>query len=262
MENKNQNIGNPLVAAAVAQNPTVQRFAIGLASLTVLGVGTYFGYKEYQKYRAKQVLRKGTKEVIQAVKLRAAMFTGSDFFPAGQSFFMSMLPDISFFNNTDERAVGKIASEITNWKQVQEDYSEMFFSELLSDLQSQLSSEEYKSFFAILNKDSEKDTNLQEQGRTTYAVGETIYAFKDGVISYDDINRTIKDDTWDMGEEIGVIKKTFALTRDGVKTGKYIYLVDKSWCAIVNCDIYVRHEDVDNVKRELNGIPNYKNLIP
>lgn len=251
-------LGNPAAVAVVASNPIVQKVLIAtLVGGLAIG-GAWFGWNAYKKNRARSVMRKGTKEVNQAIQLRSTMFRwGGGFAPSESSFFMDFLPKLTLPDGTDEEQVKQVALTITNWQQVQKDYHDMFFSELVVDLQKELTDEEYKAFFSILNKDAEKEENLLNSGSKYYKVGEMVYAFKDNIPVYSDRPMTTVYDKYAIGEEIGKVTQVFEISKGGVRTGVFKYEIDRSWCVNVkylsDCHVWAWHKDIDNVSRDLGS---------
>jgi hypothetical protein len=263
------NLGNPLAIAAGAQaansfvqNKTVQKVGKVVLIGGVSIVGIMFTRAQLRKSRARRVMRKGTPEVQQAINLRIAM-KGSNAFPSekGFNFFTSLptpfgvlwdLPD-----GTDEDLIYKTAAKISNWPQVQKDYKDIFYKELISDLRDELDNDELEQFYNVLNRLNTKDTDTATTTTSSgtkvnhYRVGELVYAVRDGVKDFLNEQLFTVDDTYDIGDEIGKITKVL------IKNGKVVYQLEHDGFCIPylkRCsDYYVRHEDVTNMDN-LSGL--------
>ena len=227
MNEKAENLGNPAAIATVGSqivsSPTVQKVAKVGGAILITAVLASVANKYYKIKKAKNTIRKGTKAVQQAIKLRTAMKRwGGGTFPHQSSILSSFIlgSNFSFPDGTDEDAIGDIAAEITDWVQVQKDYYSIFWTELLSDLQSELDSEEFSSFFAILNREEAVNDLLKETPKGHFSLGEEIFALNNGVKLYDDIGLNEVVDKYNAGEEIGDITKVAKN-----KKGEYLYQV-------------------------------------
>lgn len=85
-------------------------------------------------------------EVRQAMALRSAMN------PSGISWMMSM-------DTTDTSTVMNTAKTITNLDSVQKAYKNLYSSNLLDNIQNELSTSEYQKFLTIISSNKNKDTS-------------------------------------------------------------------------------------------------------
>lgn len=254
MAKTSKELGNPIAVATTAStiisNPTVQKAGKIVGVVAAGGLSIYFGRKFYLVQRAKNTLRKGTKEVQQAVQLRSAMMRwGGTTFPHQSSFLSSFVPSFTIPDGTDEKLIGQIASQITNWPQVQKDYYSIFWTELISDLQSELSTKEFDGFFSILNRVETTKEELKETAKGHYSVGEKIFANKLIVKAYDEKTLDSVIESYDIGEEIGTIVSVYKNPKGEIiyRLREWIY-PDSGWIPGLFY-IWVRGVDVTNNKK-------------
>lgn len=257
-----QNLGNPAAIMAttqLAQDKGVRRLAFFLIAGILAVPAIYFGNRELKKVKAKNIMASGTKSSEYAIRLRAAMKRwGGGFWSAEQSYVRDLLPTFSFpWDGTDEATVRKIAQDIVrekNWDKVMQDYSDMFFSELLPDLRSELSESSFNSFFGVLNKEQEKQQNIRQGGTAHFKAGDTVYAFSNNAPVYDSVHTAIVKDRYEVGERMGVITKVHRM----VPSGRYVYRLDQAWCVNVpymdRCSVFAKHDDIDITSREISGL--------
>ena len=121
-----------------------------------LGIGAAFfvGRKVYRNIREKRTERKFTEESQQALLLRSAIN------PSGASWLIWM-------DGTKEEAIFNIASQIINFRKVQQDYQNLYNHSLVKDLQKELKTDEYNKFMNIINSGSIQDSNVE--GDTSYS---------------------------------------------------------------------------------------------
>lgn len=117
----------------------IQKTAAWLG-LGALGLGITFlvGRRIVRNIRKKNSERKFTGEAQQAILIRSSIN------PSGVSWMMWM-------DGTKEEAIYKIASQVTNFRKVQQEYQNLFNSSLVGDLEKELSTDEYARFMNIIN---------------------------------------------------------------------------------------------------------------
>lgn len=255
MKTTNKNLGNPAAAAAaveIAKNPTFQKGVKIVGGGLLLVGGGLLARRFYKIQKSKKTIRKGTKAVQQAIKLRSAMKSwGGGTFPHQSSILSSFIFGSAGFtipDGTDEGAIGKVAAEITNWPLVQKEYNAIFWTELLGDLQSELSAEELNSFFAILNREETRDQEIKKTPHGHYSAGEVIYALNNRTKSYDEPALKNVMESYDAGEEIGEIKEVAKL-KDGTILYRLreFFIPGDSWLGVPGLYyIWLRHDDVTN----------------
>jgi hypothetical protein len=111
-----------------------------IIGLGALGVGiTYFiGKRIIKNIRKTSAERRFTQEGQQALLLRSALN------PTGVSWMMWM-------DGTKEKTILNVAAQITNFRKVQQEYQSLFNSSIVTDLQKELSPDEYTQFMNIIN---------------------------------------------------------------------------------------------------------------
>ena len=121
-----------------------QRILVGGA---VLGIGGFilyrFGKNIFENIQKNNVSGKAAEslEVQQATIIRSAIN------PSGISWMKS-------FDTTNASSVLATAAQITNFAEVQKAYKKLYADDLLVDLQSELSTDDYKKFMSIVNGSS------------------------------------------------------------------------------------------------------------
>ncbi len=132
-------------------------------TITFYGAASFLGYKfvlqpMLQKYRKKHEQQ----SILTDSNKQQATFFYNAMNPSG----ISWMRAIDF---TNEDMIYAAARKVTDWNAVQQTYSNLYSRNLLSDLQSELSSREYKTFMNILsfgkaNRDKH-NTNRSRRGK-------------------------------------------------------------------------------------------------
>jgi hypothetical protein len=119
--------------------------------LGALGAITLFlvGRKIIKNIRKTRSERKFTTEAQQAQLLRSAMN------PSGMSW-------LHWMDGTKEEAIYNIAYQITDFRKVQKEYTNMFDRSLVNDLQKELSVDEFQKFMNIINSGDYQDQSIND----------------------------------------------------------------------------------------------------
>jgi len=119
------------------------------------GTALVLGYK----FALQPAIRKFRKDYEQRNILTDSNKQQATFFynamnPSGISWMRS-------FDNTDEKMIYEAARKVTDWNAVQKSYMNLYSRNLLSDLQADLNTSEYKTFLRILSSGkASRDKNM------------------------------------------------------------------------------------------------------
>ena len=148
--NKSLQKTNPVKFKQVKDVDDLKRRAM---TIGFYGIAGFLGYKfllqpALEKYRKKheQNTLLDDPNKLQATVLYNAMN------PSGISWMRS-------FDKTNEDMIYEAARKITDWNAVQTTYRNLYTRDLLSDLQSELDTEEYQTFIKILNQSKGSGNN-------------------------------------------------------------------------------------------------------
>ncbi|MBT7825963.1 MAG: hypothetical protein HN600_05160 [Bacteroidetes bacterium] len=109
------------------------------------GLAGFLGYKfllqpQIQKYKQ----RKEQNDVVFNDNKRQATVLFNAMNPSGIKWMQA-------FDTTNEEMVYDAARRITNWNEVQTTYRNLYSKDLLNDLQNELTTKEFNTFFSLLN---------------------------------------------------------------------------------------------------------------
>lgn len=229
---KKNKLGNPAVALVAAEtavkvgsNKQVQAVAKNTFLVLALGVASYFGYKEYRKWVVKKYLIAHGHEpqVIAAMQMYKAMFSD---WTIPIPFSSITIP----YDGTNETVLYNIARTYGNFQEIATAYNKIFSSALMSDIRSELNSDEFQTFVANLNALA-ISTDVQNADFTAlnpYQVGETLFANDSNTImnvaEYNNGTYTkgAVYDKYSFAEKIGEIK--FVLINE--EEQRITYLID------------------------------------
>lgn len=115
----------------------------------VIGLGSFFLYKLGRKLIVNSRQRNEQKKLDDSPEVRQATLLRNAMNPSGYSWMMS-------FDNTSTDVVLETAKKITKLDDVMTAYRKLYDSDLLEDLQSELSTEEYQKFTTIIESNTGK----------------------------------------------------------------------------------------------------------
>lgn len=186
-----------------------QRILIGGV---VIGLGGYLAYKVGGSL-LKSINKNTTQsqagesvEIQQATVLRAAMN------PSGFSWMMS-------FDTTDNKTILSMATQIVKLEDVISAYRKLYDSDLLSDLQSELSAEDYKNFISVVSGNSSRKGGATQ----TYAQKTQPIVAKVELFVRSSPDASYHGAFYEVGENNNIIVKAKAGAFIGYATGKQAY---------------------------------------
>ncbi len=126
------------------------------------GLAGFFGYQfllqpQLEKYRQ----RKEQNDVVYNDNKRQATVLYNAMNPSGIKWMKS-------FDTTNEDMIYEAARKITNWNEVQTTYRNLYQRDLLSDLESELKTEELKTFYTILTNSSSGSSSTTSSTTKAY----------------------------------------------------------------------------------------------
>ncbi len=134
------------ITQAVQDNQSV------LIKGALIAGGIYLTYRVGKNLVAKVNKNNAQKNTDDKPEVRQAMSLRSSVNPSGYSWMKS-------FDTTNVSTVMEIAKTITNLDKVQKAYKDLYQDNLLDDLQSDLSTNEYEAFLNIIASNANKDTS-------------------------------------------------------------------------------------------------------
>ncbi|MBT3422931.1 MAG: hypothetical protein HOD63_01405 [Bacteroidetes bacterium] len=134
------------------------------------GLAGFLGYKfllqpQIQKYKQ----RKEQNDVVFNDNKRQATVLFNAMNPSGIKWMQA-------FDTTNEEMVYDAARRITNWNEVQTTYRNLYSKDLLNDLQNELTTKEFNTFFSLLNTNSSSSSNGSSTGKAYTKKGMLIVA--------------------------------------------------------------------------------------
>ncbi len=120
-----------------------------LVAGAVIGIGGFLTYKLVRMIYTKTRKLSANKLADDDPNVRAAMLMNTAMNPSGVSWMRS-------FDSTNEDAIFNIAKSITNLDAVIKAYRQLYDGDLMSDLQSELDTEDYQKFLSIVTTNSNK----------------------------------------------------------------------------------------------------------
>ena len=227
---KQKGLGNPALITAVASNPKALNTTLNTAKIAlgvvVVGFAGYFGWQQYKNWRRQKFVEEnGHKPDVQsALILRKAMVRLEFYVPFFGNF---NLPD-----GTDEDTLFAIAQKVSSFEDVVRAYKIIFDSNLVLDVQNELTGSEMISFYNALNAKADYNDH-QNQTQTPFLVGQDIKVLNSNgantykVIELNDGQNGVKAgealDYYEFDEVVGTILRVVR----GDISGKYYYIVDR-----------------------------------
>ncbi|MFH0895405.1 MAG: hypothetical protein V2A54_13295 [Bacteroidota bacterium] len=115
----------------------------------VIGIGGFLLYKLGKKFLNRNKEKEAQKQADDSPAVRQAMAFRSACNPSGISWMRS-------FDMTNDEAVFSTAKQVTNLDDVIKAYRNLYSSDLLSDLQSDLDTDEYQKFLTLVSSNPNK----------------------------------------------------------------------------------------------------------
>jgi hypothetical protein len=124
------------------------------------GLAGFLGYKfvlqpQIDKYRQ----RKEKNDIVYNDNKRQATVLYNAMNPSGIKWMKT-------FDTTNEEMVYDAARRITNWNEVQTTYRNLYSKDLLNDLQNELTTKEFNTFFSLLNTKNSSSSSSGSSGST------------------------------------------------------------------------------------------------
>ena len=155
MTKTNQNSISLLRPKQIQDTDDLKRRAM---TIGFYGLAGFLGYKfvlqpQIDKYRQ----RKEKNDIVYNDNKRQATVLYNAMNPSGIKWMKT-------FDTTNEDMIYEAARKITDWNEVQTTYRNLYKSDLLSDLESELKTNELKTFYSIISSSSGNSSNGSNSG--------------------------------------------------------------------------------------------------
>lgn len=132
-----------------------------LLTIGFYGAAGFLGYRFLLKPAIENMRKKREQgQMLSDPNRRQASVLYNAMNPSGVSWMRSM-------DTTNEKLIYDAARKITNWNAVQTAYRNLYSRDLLSDLQSELDSEEYQTLLRILAEGKSSNSNVSANSQST-----------------------------------------------------------------------------------------------
>ncbi len=175
----------------------------------VVGLGSFILYKVIRKIIAKAKQGNTEKKLDDSPEVRQASVLRNAMNPSGISWMMS-------FDNTSTDKVLETAKSIKNLDEVMSSYKKLYDSDLLEDLQKELSTEEYQKFTTII----ESNTGKKGAAPTVFAKKNQMVVAKKAIRVRSTPDATFTDGVFQSSSDNNILFTTKPGDFIGYATGK------------------------------------------
>ena len=175
----------------------------------VVGLGSFLLYKLIRRFVTKSRQHTTEKKLDDSPEVRQASVLRNAMNPSGISWMMS-------FDNTSTPVILDTAKNIKNLDEVMTSYKKLYDSDLLEDLQSELSTEEYQKFTSII----ESNAGKKGAAPTTYAKKNQMVVAKKAIRVRKTPDATFTDGVFQKASENNILFTTKPGDFIGYATGK------------------------------------------